>query len=142
MTEEKKKVGRPSKFDGNEEYFCKEVEKLLTIGVCYRDIAWYMGISEDSLARWREKHPDFAEAIKRGEAAKRIALLTAMYQNAIHRKQPSVQIFLAKNWLGMKDIAELGGSSDSPIQIRIVRAKKEDQGNGNGGNGHGGESKP
>lgn len=108
-------------------YFDREGEKLATLGVPQRDMAWYWGISEDSITRWKEVHPSFAEALKKGEASKRISLLTAMYQSAVGpKKSAALQIFLAKNWLGMKDVNELGlVGADNPLRLTIVPAKKK-----------------
>jgi len=122
----KPKMGRPSIYEESPTYFDREGEKLATLGVSQRDMAWYWGISEDSITRWKEIHSTFAEALKKGESSKRISLLTAMYQSAIGpKKSAALQIFLAKNWLGMKDVNELGlVGTDNPVRLTIIPAKK------------------
>lgn len=111
--------GRPTKFN---EKFIIEGQALARAGLPQKQMAWFWKISEDSITRWKEQHPAFADALKKGEAEKHIALLNAMYENAISKMQPALQIFLAKNWLGMKDQTEFIPSQDFPMKVEIVPA--------------------
>jgi hypothetical protein len=123
----KKKTGRPSMYEDNPTFFDREGEKLATLGVTHKDMAWYWGIDADTVTRWKDSHPTFADAIKKGESSKRISLLTSMFRSAMAKKPvPSIQIFLAKNWLGMKDISDLGiNPGDVPFKVTIVPVKKK-----------------
>jgi len=118
----KKKTGRPSKF---EERFIKEGEKYATIGLPMRDMAFIWGVDPDTVTNWHKTIPAFSDALKKGEALKKTSLLTAMFRNATIRNNPAAQIFLAKNWLGMRDRQELdlsagGESDDGRVIIEVV----------------------
>jgi len=111
--------GRPTKFKAQHVI---EAEGLAQAGLPQKYMAQFWGISEDSITRWKDEHPEFAEALKKGEAAKNIKLLQAMFTNATEKMNPALQIFLAKNWLGMKDQTEFIPSQDFPMRIQIVPA--------------------
>ena len=74
-----------------------EVEKLAQLGCRDRDIANFFGIAEDTLRR------NFAHQLARGREQIKINLRRAMLDNAIRNNNAAVQIFLAKNILGMSD---------------------------------------
>lgn len=106
---------RKTKFDPK---MIEEAEFFANIGLPQRDMAKFWGVSEDSITRWKKRYPEFAEALKRGEANRNITLLRAMMKNAIERGNTTMQIFLAKNWLGMRDdIESRGGLGLSGEQI-------------------------
>lgn len=113
------KAGRKSLFD---ERFILEGQRLANLGLPQRDMAFFWSVSEDSITRWKEAHPEFADALKKGEADRKIALLDAMRNAAFEKKNPAMLIFLAKNWLGMKDVIETPLSTDKPLRIEIVPA--------------------
>jgi hypothetical protein len=114
-------AGRHSKYSPA---FLQEAEKLATIGVTQKDMAYYWNVHPDTVTNWKRDYPEFSDAINRGDAGKRISLLTAMFQNAVHKKNPAVQIFLAKNWLAMRDIVDLNPDSEFPMKVQIVPADK------------------
>lgn len=122
MSEESKAVGRPSAF---QEKFIEEGRRLMRLGLSQKKMAYFWAVSEDSITRWKEEHPDFAEALKKGEADRDIELLDAMRDLAMRKKSPAMLIFLAKNWLGMKDVVDQQLSTDKPLRIEIVPAEKK-----------------
>lgn len=128
----KKTKRLPNKFKPG---YVEEAMRLITIGLPQKEMAWFWGISEDSVSRWKKTIPEFADAIKKGEANRKISLLKAMYDNAIHSRNPALQIFLAKNWLGMRDVHDQNISSDQPIRISVIPADGKGNGKGDGGNG-------
>lgn len=73
----------------------EEVYKLAAIGCKDIEIADWFGIKEDAVRR------NFATELERGRAAVKISLRRAMLTNACQNMNPAVQIFLAKNMLGM-----------------------------------------
>jgi len=111
-------AGRPTKF---EKKFVEEGEKLSALGLPQKDMAYFWAVSEDSITRWKEKRSEFADALKRGEAKRKISLLQAMHRNATERNNAAVQIFLAKNWLGMTDKQEweVSGEGGGPLKIKL-----------------------
>ena len=73
-----------------------EVEKLSALGVTITEMADFFGVKEQTLRY------NFNENITKGKANLKITLRRSMLQNA-HNMNASVQIFLAKNLLGMAD---------------------------------------
>lgn len=75
-----------------------EVQKLAALGCTNRDIARFYGIAEDNIPR------HFADFVTKGREELKISLRRAMLNNACKNNNAAVQIFLAKNILGMADI--------------------------------------
>lgn len=75
----------------------EEVQKLAALGCSNRDIANFFGIEESNVSR------HFAAFITKGREDLKIALRRAMLDNACRNNNAAVQIFLAKNMLGMSD---------------------------------------
>jgi len=76
----------------------EEVQKLAALGCSNRDIANFFGIEESNVSR------HFAAFITKGREEVKIALRRAMLDNACRNHNAAVQIFLAKNMLGMSDV--------------------------------------
>lgn len=74
-----------------------EVQKLAALGCSNRDIANFFGIEETNVSR------HFAAFITKGREELKITLRRAMLDNACRNMNAAVQIFLAKNILGMSD---------------------------------------
>lgn len=131
-------AGRPTKWKPE---YAQEAERLATIGVSQKDMAYFWGVDQDTVTNWLKRFSLFSDALKKGEAKKHRALLQAMFRNAVEFRNPALQIFLAKNWLGMKDVQDHALPSDMPIKIQIIPATVGGNGSGgNGGNGgNGGE---
>lgn len=75
----------------------EEVQKLAALGCSNRDIANFFGIEETNVSR------HFAAFITKGREELKITLRRAMLDNACRNNNAAVQIFLAKNILGMSD---------------------------------------
>lgn len=74
-----------------------EVQKLAALGCSNRDIANFFGIEESNVSR------HFAAFLTKGREELKITLRRAMLDNACRNMNAAVQIFLAKNILGMQD---------------------------------------
>lgn len=74
-----------------------EVQKLAALGCSNRDIANFFGIEESNVSR------HFAAFLTKGREELKITLRRAMLDNACRNMNAAVQIFLAKNILGMSD---------------------------------------
>ncbi len=72
-----------------------EVYKLAALGCKNIEIAEWFGVTEDAISR------NFAAELQKGRAAVKISLRRAMLDNACKNMNGVVQIFLAKNILGM-----------------------------------------
>ena len=74
-----------------------EVEKLAALGCRDNEIANWFGIKEDTLRY------NFTDNLIKGREELKITLRRAMLNNACKNMSAAVQIFLAKNILGMSD---------------------------------------
>ena len=75
----------------------QEVEDLAALGCTDRDIANWFGIDENTLRY------NFSDNLTKGREDLKISLRRAMLKNACVNLNAAVQIFLAKNMLGMSD---------------------------------------
>lgn len=75
----------------------EEVQDLAAIGCTDRDIARWFGIDENTLRY------SFSDFLIKGREDLKISLRRAMLKNACVNLNAAVQIFLAKNMLGMSD---------------------------------------
>lgn len=71
--------------------------KLAELHCNYKEIAYVMEVSVDTLKR------NYADLIDKGHALGKIKLRRAMLRNACENDNAAVQIFLAKNLLGMEN---------------------------------------
>lgn len=60
----------------------KRICDAIRLGATYELAAKYGGVSEDSIARWRAKYADFAEAIKEAEGGAAVGWLARIEQAA------------------------------------------------------------
>jgi hypothetical protein len=74
----------------------EDVYKLAALGCSDREIATWFDMKEDTLRY------NFAEIMSKGRQDVKTALRNAMLKNALNGNA-ALQIFLAKNWLGMSD---------------------------------------
>lgn len=75
----------------------QEVEDLASIGCSNTDIANWFGVTDTTIAY------NFKENLVRGRENLKNSLRRAMLKNAIVNMNAALQIFLAKNILGMSD---------------------------------------
>jgi hypothetical protein len=75
----------------------EEVEDLAALGCTDRDIANWFGVDENTLRY------NFSDHLLKGRENLKISLRRAMLKNACVNLNAAVQIFLAKNMLGMSD---------------------------------------
>jgi hypothetical protein len=78
----------------------EEVEKLAALGCKDSEIANWFGIAYDTLRN------NFADNLTKGREDLKITLRRAMLNNACKNMNAAVQIFLAKNLLGMSDTGQ------------------------------------
>ena len=75
----------------------EEVEDLAALGCTNVDIANWFGVTEQAIRY------NFSEELIKGRESLKISLRRAMLKNACVNMHAAVQIFLAKNMLGMSD---------------------------------------
>lgn len=86
----------------------EEVYKLASIGCKNIEIAEWFGVTEDAISR------NFAAELQKGRSNVKISLRRAMLANACQNHNAAVQIFLAKNLLGMSD-QPLNTEANAPL---------------------------
>lgn len=83
--------------------------KLAELHCNWKEIAWVMDCSVDTLKR------NYADIIDKGYALGKIKLRRAMMRNACENDNAVMQIFLAKNLLGMEN--DPGTSKDDALVL-------------------------
>ena len=97
----------------------KEAEKLCALQCSQVEIADWFHVSVDTLARRlrEERSASFAEFFSLHRVEGKIALRRNLFK--LSERYPQAAIFLAKNWLGMKDSHEIEGG-DQPIILKVI----------------------
>jgi len=85
----------------------KQFEAYCAMQCTLREIADYFNCSEDTIERRVKEHYNsgFAETFKRRRQVGLMSLRRNLFK--LSEKHPAAAIFLAKNWLGMKDTQEI-----------------------------------
>ena len=99
----------------------EEVQKLAALGCRDNEIANFFGIKEDTLRY------NFAEYLTKGREEVKITLRRAMLNNACKNMNAAVQIFLAKNMLGMSDQL-INTDSNEPLPwVESLQGEQQDE---------------
>ena len=96
-----KGAGRPRKQLDEE-----MLTKLAELHCNHREIAYVMDVSVDTLKR------NYSDILDKGYAQGKIKLRRAMFRNAVENDHAVMQIFLAKNLLGMSDTGQNSDDDD------------------------------
>lgn len=80
MTEESRKVGRPTKY---KEEYAELAYKFSLLGAIDAQLAQLLEISESTLNNWKHEHPEFLESIKRGKEIADVEVVEALRKRAI-----------------------------------------------------------
>jgi|TARA_B110000285_G_C15071912_1_gene588452 hypothetical protein len=100
-----------------------EVQKLAALGCRDNEISNFFGIKEDTLRY------NFAEYLTKGREEVKITLRRAMLNNACKNMNAAVQIFLAKNMLGMSDQL-INTDSNEPLPwVESFQGEQQDEKN-------------
>jgi len=107
----------------------EEVEDLAALGCTNVDIGNWFGVSEQIIRR------NFSDNLIKGRESLKVSLRRAMLKNACVNLNAAVQIFLAKNMLGMSDNGLVNDGSkvlpfsddedDKPTDEQLDDMKKE-----------------
>lgn len=96
----------------------EQVRKLAMLGCTREDIAFIVGISPSSL----DKH--FTEELAIGRAHLRSSLRKAQIDLALREKNPTMLIWLGKNYLGQKEprheVEHSGGVTVEKVQYSVI----------------------
>jgi hypothetical protein len=124
MNKNQNKEGRP-KIDVDLEL----VKRMCGINCTAEEICATIGVSPDTLDRrlHEEYKIGFAEFYKKNTLNSCMSLRRAMWKNAISNENTTMQIFLAKNTLGMRDNPDrMFDDETAPINVtfKVVDASK------------------
>lgn len=86
----------------------EEVESLAQIGLKDKEIAQWFGINDNTLRF------NFSVELLKGREKMKMSLRQAMIKNATVNMNAALQIFLAKNYLGMSD-SPLDAEANAPL---------------------------
>ena len=106
-------IGRPKK-----EVDVKILGNLASIGCTIEECASVMGVSARTLRR------NYAEIIDQNREKGKASLRKKMFDKAIKKDNTHMQIWLSKNYLGMKD-RTVNENINEPLPL-IIEAKVED----------------
>jgi hypothetical protein len=73
----------------------EQVRRLAMLHCSYNDMAKFFGVKENTFIN------NFRFEVERARETTKHRLMEAMLENAIQKHNPAIQIFLAKNWLGL-----------------------------------------
>ena len=73
----------------------EQVRRLAMLHCSYNDMAKFFGVKENTFIN------NFRFEVERCRETTKHRLMEAMLENAIQKHNPAIQIFLAKNWLGL-----------------------------------------
>lgn len=104
-----------------------QVYELATIGCTDGEIARFFGVNEDTLRY------NFKPELEKGREFVKIRLRKAMFHNACVNHNAAVQIFLAKNMLGMSDTGQTSNDTALPWNetLQLETDNKYDKANDN-----------
>ena len=94
-----------------------ELDKLCTMQCTDKEVAAFLGISVKTLER-RKQIKNFADAMENAKSKGRVSVRRMLFSLGL-KGNVAAAIFLAKNYLGMKDYVanEMSGPNGAPIQI-------------------------
>ena len=87
----------------------EQIKKLAELQCTIKEIAYIMNCSHDTIKRNAQDSLDY------GYASGKIKLRRAMFRNACENQNAAVQIFLAKNLLGMSDNGLIDSDDNAPL---------------------------
>lgn len=90
----------------------EQIKKLAAIGCTLEEMASFLECSADTLTR------RYADVIKDGWNNGKLSLRRQMFQSA-QNGNVTMQIWLSKNWLGMRDRIEHSSDPDAPSKLVI-----------------------
>ena len=138
----KRKIGRPTKYRPE---YCERIIEHLKQGLTFESFAASIpdnGVNIDTIHEWAKKHPEFAEAKKRGAALThaywdKIALLVACGKEYIDKNGnvvvdpkniiPSVFIFTLKNRIKWRDTPIEDAPIDNNKHTLIINQFKDEK---------------
>ena len=114
-------MARPRKEIDSEQF-----EKLCALQCTLKEIAGWFGCSEDTIENWcKRTYTDeydqpmgFSDTYKKYSADGKISLRRFQFKQA--EKNPSMAIWLGKQWLGQRDNIDVGVTDDKAREVEAL----------------------
>lgn len=84
------KGGRPSRYKPD---FAEQAAKLCKLGATDKDLSEFFGVTDRTINRWKEAHPEFCHALKLGKESADDLVQKSLYQRAIGYSHPETKVF-------------------------------------------------
>jgi hypothetical protein len=94
-----------------------QLEKLCSIQCTDEDLAGIFGVTTRTIENKRKK-PEYAEAMTRGRAKGRLSVRREQFK-LLERGNPSIAIWLGKQYLGQRDVTPIELSGPNGKQLKI-----------------------
>jgi hypothetical protein len=94
-----------------------QLEKLCSIQCTDEDLAGIFGVTTRTIENKRKK-PEYAEAMTRGRAKGRLSVRREQFK-LLERGNPSMAIWLGKQYLGQRDVTPIELSGPDGKQLKI-----------------------
>ena len=94
-----------------------QLEKLCCLQCTDEELAEYFGVTTRTIENKRKK-PEYAEVMKRGRVKGRISVRREQFK-LLERGNPSIAIWLGKQYLGQRDVTPIELSGPDGKQLKI-----------------------
>ena len=101
---EKDVGGRPCALECTDETL-KQISSLSRMQCSQKEAAAVMGVHRETFAKFLDRHQRARDAWEDGQETGRVSLRRYQYKMAEHN--PTMAIWLGKNWLGQKDLVSV-----------------------------------
>lgn len=104
--------------------YCQRLVAHMAKGLSITAFAASIGVSRQTLVRWRSDHPEFAEAHERGIDAYQLFWereFRRAFLGEIKNCNITAGIWLTKNILGWRDKVEYSGNVERPISVQTLQ---------------------
>lgn len=117
MKNEKKKVGRPSKYDPK---YCSEIIDFMAQGKSKEAFAGHIDVSKDTIYEWIKVHKDFSDSVKKAEVKCQEFWEEMGIQMALAGQgNATVWIFNMKNRFSWKDKHETELTVGEGVNVKL-----------------------
>jgi hypothetical protein len=93
MTDETNRPGRPTKYRPE---MAEQAEKLCRLGATDAEIADFFEVAESTVNNWKDAHPEFSEALKKGKALADAEVADKLYRRALGYSHDEEKLFLSE----------------------------------------------
>lgn len=118
---EKDVGGRPPSLLCDEDTL-KQIKGLASLQCTQREAAAVLGVHRETFGKFLDRHPKAREAWDNGQETGKVSLRRYQYKSA-ENGNPTMQIWLGKQWLDQKDKIENDTTLSGGLQITWGKAE-------------------